>query len=102
MRILVVDDHPIVRAGCQRMLKQAFGAEIIEAGTCREACRLALESAPDMVVLDLTLPGASGLEVLDKLLVQNDRLRHLLRQMWRHPPLLQHIAGSYLCLEQML
>jgi two-component system, NarL family, invasion response regulator UvrY len=85
MKILVVDDHPIVRAGCQRMLKQAFGAEIIEASTCPEACRLAQESKPDVVVLDLTLPGASGLEVLDKLRLQNDRLRVLVFSMHHNP-----------------
>ena len=76
---------PIVRAGCQRMLKQAFGAEIIEASTCQEGCRLALQRAPDMVVLDLSLPGASGLEALDMLRVQNGRLRVLVFSMHHNP-----------------
>ncbi len=64
MKILLVDDHPIVRAGCRRMLEQSLGAEVVEACTGREACRLAMESAPDVVILDLTLPGMGGLEVL--------------------------------------
>jgi len=85
MRILLVDDHPMVRAGCRRTLEQAFNAEIIEAGNCREACRLAMDSAPDLVILDLTLPGAGGLEALEMLRAQNERLRVLVFSMHPNP-----------------
>jgi len=85
MKILLVDDHPIVRAGCRRMLEQAFAAEIIEASSCREACGLANSAAPDLVVLDLSLPGAGGLQVLDLLQIQNRALRVLVFSMHPNP-----------------
>jgi two-component system, NarL family, invasion response regulator UvrY len=85
MKILLVDDHPIVRAGCRRMLEQAFGADIIEASSCREACGLANSAAPDLVVLDLSLPGAGGLQVLDLLRIQDRTLRVLVFSMHPNP-----------------
>ena len=85
MKILLVDDHPIVRAGCRRMLEQAFDAEIIEASSSREACRLALSATPDLVVLDLSLPGAGGLQVLDLLRTQNHAQRVLIFSMHPNP-----------------
>jgi DNA-binding NarL/FixJ family response regulator len=85
MKILLVDDHPIVRAGCRRMLEQSLGAEVVEACTGREACRLAMESAPDVVILDLTLPGMGGLEVLEALRAQGEGVRVLMFSMHPNP-----------------
>jgi len=85
MRILLVDDHPIVRTGCRRMLEQALGAEILEASSSPEACRLAFSSKPDLVVLDLTLEGAGGLQVLELLRTQNNAQRVLVFSMHPNP-----------------
>jgi len=85
MRILLVDDHPMVRAGCRRALEQAFSAEIVEASNCREACRLAMDCAPELVILDLTLPGAGGLETLNLLRAQNEDLQVLVFSMHPNP-----------------
>jgi len=85
MRILLVDDHPIVRAGCRRLLEQAFGAEIAEAGSCREACGLCNSLMPDVVVLDLSLPGAGGLQALDLIRAQNHAQRVLVFSMHPNP-----------------
>lgn len=65
MRILIVDDHAILRAGLKRILEDAFvNAEVSEAGNAEEATR-ALAGAPcDVVVLDISLPGRSGLDLL--------------------------------------
>lgn len=85
MKFLLVDDHPIVRAGCRRMLEQAFDAEIVEAGSCREACGLTGKDAFDLVVLDLSLPGAGGLQALDLIRAQNPSQRVLIFSMHPHP-----------------
>lgn len=68
MRILLVDDHAVVRAGLQRLLAALPGVvEVCEATTGREALALARSKRPDLVVLDLNLPGLGGLELLRRM-----------------------------------
>lgn len=67
------------------MLEQAFGAEIVEAGSCREACGLTHSGAFDLVVLDLSLPGAGGLQALDLIRAQNPSQRVLVFSMHPNP-----------------
>lgn len=66
--VLLVDDHPALRAGVRRSLEAASDFEVVaEAADGGEALRLALTLAPDVVVLDLDLPGLSGVEVAREL-----------------------------------
>jgi DNA-binding NarL/FixJ family response regulator len=61
VRILVVDDHPVVREGLRAVL--ATGPDLVLVGDCGrgdEAVRLALELRPDVVLMDLRLPGLDG------------------------------------------
>ncbi|HDZ16252.1 MAG TPA: response regulator, partial [Methylophaga aminisulfidivorans] len=67
LTILVVDDHPIVRAGCRQLIQQIPTANVVEAETGEEGYRLFQETHPDMVLLDITLPGVGGLEVLRRI-----------------------------------
>lgn len=63
--ILLVDDHPVVREGYRRLLERQAGFRVVsEAETASEAYRLYRESAPSVVVMDLTLGGPSGLEAI--------------------------------------
>ena len=68
MRILVCDDHPIVRKGLREILEQA-GAPVTvgEAASAAEGLALARKHSWDTVVLDITMPGRSGLELLKEL-----------------------------------
>lgn len=62
-RVLLVDDHHLVRQGLRSLLEGQGGFEIVgEAGSGREAVRLALEAKPDVVVMDVTMPDLNGLE----------------------------------------
>ena len=67
MRVLIVDDHPMVREGVRSMLEPA-GVQIAgEAGTGEDALRMAAALEPDVVLLDLELPDLDGLAVLRRL-----------------------------------
>lgn len=68
IRVLVVDDHAIVRQGIRQVLEAETGFLVVgEAGTADEAITLAEAHVPDVVVLDVSLPGQSGLEVARRL-----------------------------------
>lgn len=58
--ILLVDDHPIVRAGCQRLLAEAALGRVVEAEDVGSALTLWRSERPDVVVLDLNIPGEGG------------------------------------------
>lgn len=66
--ILLVEDHELMRHGARKVLLDAFpGATIGEAGSSAEANQLLAASRWDLVVLDLNLPGRSGLELLEEI-----------------------------------
>jgi DNA-binding response OmpR family regulator len=64
VRILVVDDSPAIRARLVAMLREVPGARLDEASTADEAIEVARASLPDLVVLDVHMPGKSGFDVL--------------------------------------
>jgi CheY-like chemotaxis protein len=65
-RVLVVDDEPDVLLLCRLNLQQR-GHELLEASNGRSALELARDRRPDLIVLDLMLPGMTGYEVLETL-----------------------------------
>ena len=68
VRILVVDDHEMARRGLEAMLSTTDWASIIgEAGDAESGIRLAAELRPDVVLLDIRMPGMDGLTCLDQL-----------------------------------
>jgi two-component system nitrate/nitrite response regulator NarL len=65
IRIVVADDHTILRDGLKRLLETEADFEVVgEAASGREAIRMVRERAPDVLLLDLSMPDGSGLEVL--------------------------------------
>jgi two-component system invasion response regulator UvrY len=68
IKVLLADDHSIVRAGLRRLVEESgVMAVIAEAADGREAIRKAQEKRPDVAVIDLTMPGLDGLEVISQL-----------------------------------
>ncbi len=63
IRVMIVDDHPIVREGLRTLLSDEPGIEIIgEAGDAEQGEQLAATLKPDIILMDVTLPGRSGIE----------------------------------------
>jgi len=69
LRIILVDDHAIFREGLRALLEGEQGMEVVaEADNGREAVRLAQELSPDVVVMDLTMPGINGVEATRRII----------------------------------
>jgi NarL family two-component system response regulator LiaR len=69
IRLLVVDDHAVVRQGLRAFLRLQEGIEVVgEAANAADAIEVATTSSPDVVLLDLVMPGGGGIESLRKLL----------------------------------
>ncbi len=85
MKILVVDDHAVVREGVRRLLATISGAEIHEAATSQDALSLSRSVNPDIVVLDISLDGSSGLELLRRLKAENSAQRIVMFTMHSEP-----------------
>jgi DNA-binding NarL/FixJ family response regulator len=82
LHVMLVDDHPIVRRGLRDLLADAFaGAGIHEVGSGREAIALLDAYAWTVIVLDLSLPDASGLDVLKRIRELRPRLPVLILSM---------------------
>lgn len=81
LRVLLADDHALVRMGFRMLLENAPGPGSIEVvaevGTGEEACIEYPRVRPDVVVLDLSMPGMGGLEALRRLLAQDPKARVL-------------------------
>jgi DNA-binding NarL/FixJ family response regulator len=82
IRVLVVDDHAVVREGIRSVLENAAGFEVVgEAGDGAEAMVLAEQHEPDVVLLDVTMPGQSGLQVAVRLRQRLPSVRVLILSM---------------------
>ncbi|WP_420136262.1 response regulator transcription factor [Sphingomonas sp.] len=67
MKILLIDDHAIVRSGLRRMLTMTADTEIYEAATGREGIAVARAHALDLIIVDLNLPELGGIELVARL-----------------------------------
>ena len=85
MKILLVDDHVIVRSGLRSLLASVADTQISEAATGREALQRLRQDRPDLVLLDLKLPGIGGLELLRRMLLEDRTARILVLSMHAEP-----------------
>jgi DNA-binding NarL/FixJ family response regulator len=94
VRLLIVDDHPLVRRGIVEVLAEAFpGGNIAEASDGAEALQAVYDGTWDLVVLDLSLPGRTGLDVLKEIRRARPRLPILILSTYPE----QQFAARALC-----
>lgn len=84
IRILVADDHSVVRKGLKLILEEGFpGAEVVEVSNAEEAIEKVMQQEWDVVISDLSMPGRSGLDALQQIKVINSKIPVLILSI--HP-----------------
>jgi len=86
IRVLLVDDHPVVRAGYKRLLETDAAIEVVAEANDADSAYLAfVVYKPDVTVLDLSMPGVSGLSLLQKMLMRDASAKILICSMYDTP-----------------
>ncbi|KRE12724.1 hypothetical protein ASE66_19690 [Bosea sp. Root483D1] len=89
-RIILVDDHPVVLAGLQALVRGLPDLELIGLASCAaEALALVRGERPDIVVLDMGLPGMSGLTLAERILEETPAIRIVMLTHYEEPSYVQ-------------
>jgi DNA-binding NarL/FixJ family response regulator len=92
IRVLVADDHAVVREGIRTLLESTPGFEVVgEAGSGDEALAIIGRTDPDVAILDITMPGLSGIDVIARLRATGARTGVLILSMHDHP---EYVLGA--------
>ncbi|GGF18537.1 DNA-binding response regulator [Aliidongia dinghuensis] len=85
MKVLIVDDHAVVRSGLQRLFQGEPDIEPLEATDAIEALAVFAAEQPDVVIIDINLPGMGGLDLLRRLVAERPTVRALIFSMHAEP-----------------
>lgn len=87
IKIMLVDDHRLVRAGLRRVLQEVADMEVVaEASTGEEALELARTKAPEIVLMDINMPGIGGLETTRRLIQRLPEIKVIVVSMHMEEP----------------
>jgi DNA-binding NarL/FixJ family response regulator len=93
-RVLIADDHAVLRAGLRMLINAQPDLEVVgEAADCQEALRKAHELKPDVLTLDLSMPGGGGARVIERLRVECPATRVLVLTMHDDPAYLRAVLA---------
>src|SRR5439155_26386848 len=93
--VVVVDDHAVVRSGLRLLLDREADIETVgEAGDARDAVFEVRAKHPDIVIVDVTMPGESGIEILPKLLKESPETKALVLSMHDDPSYVRDAFAS--------
>lgn len=85
VKVLMIEDHPIVRDGCQRIFNRRTDIEMVEAVSAMGGITLNRDFNPDVIVLDVGLPDASGFDIIAELLADNAHAKVIIFSMYEAP-----------------
>jgi DNA-binding NarL/FixJ family response regulator len=82
IRVLLIDDHAVVRSGVRRLLEQQGGIEVVaEAGSGEQAYMLYGEVSPDILIMDMSMPGMGGVEALRRIRTRYSKAKIIIFSM---------------------
>lgn len=101
IKVLLIDDHELVRMGIKRLLQDVQGFKVVGVGASgEEAVQMAKELVPDVVIMDVNMPGIGGLEATRKMIRHNPDIKILALTIYEDEPypsrLLQAGASGYI------
>lgn len=86
--VLIVDDHPVVRHGYRLLLEQGGMEVVAEANDAQEAYDAVVHYGPDVIVMDISLPGNSGLDAIGRIRAREPESRILVFSIHENPVLM--------------
>lgn len=98
IKIILVDDHELVRTGIRRILEDVDGFTILaEAKSGEDAVQLCRKNAPDVILMDVNMPGIGGLEATKKIVRMSESTRVICLSMHTESPIPMQVmeAGAY-------
>lgn len=95
IRVIIADDHEIVRQGVKNLVENEAGIMLCGEATCgRDAVELALQTSPDVAILDISMPGLNGIEATRQILKANPKVRVLMFTMHEAEQLVHEVFGA--------
>ncbi|MDH5387694.1 MAG: response regulator transcription factor [Gammaproteobacteria bacterium] len=82
LKILLVDDHEVVRAGFKSLLLSNGRYDVIEAGSAETGYKVYLEQSPDLIVCDINMPGMGGVELVRRIKAQDVQVKVIVLSMY--------------------
>ena len=82
VKVLIIEDHPLIRDGCQSIFSRRPDIEVAEASSAETGIALNTTFDPDVIVLDIGLPDANGFDVISKLMRDNKKAKIVILSMY--------------------
>ncbi|MCU0530678.1 MAG: response regulator transcription factor [Syntrophales bacterium] len=94
-RVMLVDDHKMFRDGLRVLINAEPGMEVVgEAVDGREAVEMARRLSPDVVIMDISMPGMNGIEAMRHLIRDNAGIKVIMLSMYASAPLVQSVMAA--------
>ena len=81
-KILLIDDHEVVRAGFKSLLMSNGSYDVIEAGSAELGYKIYVEKKPDIIVCDINMPGMGGMELVRRIKARDDEAKIIVLSMY--------------------